>query len=178
VRFFKGLLIAILILTAIFVGGGLLLPGEVHVERSTVIQADASRIFPYLNNFRRFNEWSPWAQRDPNTRYTFSGPDAGRGATMSWESDHEEVGYGSQEIVESIPNDRVATALNFGQMGTARAAFRLQPDDSGTKVTWSLDTSLPANPIARWMGLFFDRFIGPDYEEGLARLKAAVEGTA
>jgi hypothetical protein len=177
-RFFKGLLITILIFTAIFVGGGFLLPGDVHVERSTVIQADAARIFPYLNNFHRFNEWSPWAQRDPNTRYTFSGPEAGRGARMSWESDNEDVGSGSQEIVESQPNDRVATALDFGQMGTARAAFRLQPDNTGTKVTWSLDTSLPANPIARWMGLFFDRFIGADYEEGLDRLKAKVEGAA
>jgi hypothetical protein len=58
-RFFRGLFIMIAILAAFFIGGGLLLPDDIHVERSTVIQADASQIFPHLNNFRRFNEWSP-----------------------------------------------------------------------------------------------------------------------
>ncbi len=174
-RFFRWLLIVIAILAAFFVGGGMLLPGDIHVERSTVIQADASQIFPYLNNFRRFNEWSPWAARDPNTPYTFSGPEEGTGAKMAWHSDDEKVGSGSQEIVESTSNERVVTALDFGEMGKARASFQLRPEDGGTRVVWSLDASLSADPLARWMGLLLDHLIGADYEEGLKRLKAKVE---
>ncbi|NJM33885.1 MAG: SRPBCC family protein [Rhodomicrobium sp.] len=174
-KFFRGLLITLLVLAAIVIGGGLLLPGAVHVERSTVIKADAAAIFPYLTNYRRFNEWSPWAPRDLNAEYTFAGPEEGVGAKMSWRSDKREVGSGSQEIVAVTPNEKVVTALDFGDMGTAEARFDLAPESDGTKVTWSLDTNLPANPLARWMGLLLDSLIGTDYEEGLARLKAKVE---
>jgi hypothetical protein len=31
------------------------------------------------------------------------------------------------------------------------------------------------NPMARWMGLMFDRWIGADYEAGLAKLKQVAE---
>ncbi len=55
-RYIKGLLIVILILGAIFVGGGLLLPSQVHLERSTTIQAQPAAVFPYVNDLHRFNE--------------------------------------------------------------------------------------------------------------------------
>lgn len=174
-RFLKWMFITIVILLAIFFAGGFLLPSQVHVERSTVIQAEASEIFPYVNNFRRFNEWSPWAARDPDTEYSFAGPDAGVGAKMTWRSDHEEVGSGTQEIIESEPNRRVVSALDFGEMGTAKARFRLEPQGSGTKVTWMLDSELPPGPAARWIGLALDGLVGAEYEEGLARLKRKVE---
>jgi hypothetical protein len=32
------------------------------------------------------------------------------------------------------------------------------------------------NPVGRWMGLMMDRWVGADYERGLANLKALVEG--
>jgi hypothetical protein len=174
-RFFRWLLITLTIIAIIVVGGSFLLPASVHVERSTVIEAEPAAIFPYVNNYRKFNEWSPWAPRDPNTEYTFSGPEEGTGAKMAWRSDNEQVGSGTQEIIESRLNESVVTALDFGEMGTAQASFRLHPEDSGTKVTWSLDTPETANPIARWLGLLMDGLIGADYEEGLARLKKKVE---
>lgn len=175
-RFFRGLLITLLVLAAVFTGGGLLLPSQVHVERSAVIKADAAAIFPYLINYRLFNEWSPWAPRDPNAEYTFSGPDDGVGAKMSWRSDKKEVGSGTQQIVALKQHEQVVTALDFGEMGTAQAQFDLAPESDGTRVTWSLDTTLPLNPLSRWMGLLLEPLIGADYEEGLLRLKAKVEG--
>ena len=175
-RFFRWLFIAIVILAAIFVGVGTLLPAKVHVEREIVINAAPDRIFPYVNNYRRFNEWSPWVERDPNAVYTFSGAEAGVGAKMSWQSDLDEVGSGSQEIVESVENEKVVTALDFGEMGTADAAFVLKAEGGATKVTWLLDSELPSNLAARWMGLALNRLIGADYEEGLTRLKARAEG--
>lgn len=174
-KFFKWLLITLGIVVAIVIGGSFFLPASVHVERSMVIRAEPAAIFPYVNNYRKFNEWSPWAPRDPNAEYTFSGPEEGTGAKMTWRSDNEQVGSGSQEIIESKPSETVVTALDFGEMGTAQASFRLQPEDSGTKVTWTLDTPEIANPIGRWMGLLLDNLIGADYEEGLARLKKKVE---
>jgi len=174
-RFLKWLLITVIVIGAFFVGGAYFLPDKVRVERSTVIEASAADIFPYLNNFRRFNEWSPWAERDPDTQYRFSGPDQGVGATMSWRSDASEVGSGEQEIVESVRNEKVVTRLDFGERGQADAMFLLDPDGDETRVTWTLESQLPPNPVSRWMGLMLDGLIGQDYEEGLARLKTKVE---
>ncbi len=41
---------------------------------------------------------------------------------------------------------------------------------------WGLNTDMGAGPVGRWAGLMMDGMIGPDYETGLARLQAAVEG--
>ena len=48
---------------------------------------------------------------------------------------------------------------------------------AGTDVIWSFRSSL-GNPLERWMGLLYDKWIGPDYEKGLIKLKALVEKEA
>lgn len=172
------LLIGIVLLAAILVGVAFTLPRNVSVARATVVNAPEADIFPYLNSPRKFNEWSPWAARDPKTAFSFSGPAAGKGARMEWKSDHPEVGSGTQEIIESRQNSFVKVALDFGDKGVATAYYRLAPDGAGTKVTWGFNTDVGNNPLMRWMGLLFDRWVGSDYESGLTRLKKLAESGA
>jgi hypothetical protein len=123
---------------------------------------------------RRFNEWSPWAELDPNTAYSFEGPDRGLGQKMTWSSGNPQVGKGSQTIVEAQDGQRIVTEIDFGDMGKARAALTLQPVDKGTAVVWTFEA--PADGIVeRWMSLMFDKWIGADYVKGLAKLKALAE---
>jgi hypothetical protein len=172
-RLIRRLLIVLVILAAVFVAVGLILPGMVHVQRSVVIASSPAQIFPYVNDPRKFNAWSPWAARDPATKYAFTGPDQGIGATMTWQS--EQFGAGRQQITESVPNEKVVTALEFGAMGSAEATFLLIPENGKSRVTWTLDSALPFQPVARWSGLLFPYLIGKDYDEGLARLKTLAE---
>ncbi len=167
--------IALAVLAAGFVGGSQLLPRVAAVSRSIEIAAPPAKVFALLNGYRRFNEWSPWAGRDPAAKYTYAGPDSGKGARMSWTSEKDDVGSGSQEIVEAIAGKLVRTRLDFADMGTADAAFTLEPAGSGTRLTWGFSTDLGSNPMQRWMGLMFDRWIGADYEAGLAKLKTVAE---
>lgn len=182
-RFLKRLVVFVLVLIVALIGAAFFLPGSAHVERSITIARPASVVFAVLNSYRRFNDWSPWAAKDPNAHYTISGPVAGVGAKQSWQGDPKTVGSGSQEITESKPNESVTTALDFGDMGKARARFVLSPDGKGTRVKWTLDTEAPLAPdgklirnaIGRYMGFFMDRMVGPDYQTGLAKLKTLVE---
>lgn len=171
----KKVLLNTAIFVAAFVAVGLMLPDRVHIERSTDINASADKVFALVNNFREFNKWSPWAKLDPDTQYTFSGPDSGVGAMMSWQSTHANVGSGSQRIVESEPHKHVGVTLNFSDQGLAMATYDLASQDSNTKITWGFSMDLGANPIARYFGLFFDGMIGSDYERGLAALKTLAE---
>lgn len=163
-------------LVAILLAIGMTLPRQVTVVRAIDINASEAQIFPNLNDFRRFNQWSPWAMRDSRTQYTFSGPASGPGARMEWKSDHPDVGQGSQQITESEPNRHIESALDFGERGKGKATFDLGPAGAGTRVTWRLETDVGNNPLSRWMGLTLDRLIGADYVIGLERLRKLVEG--
>lgn len=171
----KKVLIAIAVILAAAAAIAFLLPRQVHVERSVTIAAPRATVFSQVSGFKNFNKWSPWFAMDPNAKYTYTGPEFGVGARMSWVGDPKKVGSGSQEILETRPLEMVKSALDFGPQGKAIAQFTLAPEGTGTRVTWGFDTDLGMNPVSRYFGLMFDRMIGPDYEKGLAGLKKLAE---
>ena len=167
--------IAIVAVIAVAIVVAFILPRHAIVTRSVEIAAPPSAIFPLVGDLRRFNEWSPWADIDPGTVYTFTGPIDGLGQTLNWESNDKRVGTGSMSIAVIEPDSRVEMAIAFVGQGPALASLVLDPAGTGTKVTWGFDTDLGFNPIARYFGMMMDDIVGPDYEKGLARLKAAAE---
>ncbi len=170
----KWLLVAVGVLVLVVVGGGMLMPSQVNVSRDLVINAPPEKIFPHVANLKAFNKWSPWADMDPDMKVEFSGSGDGLGQVMSWDS--AAMGQGSMKVVESTANEKLVTALEFGQMGTASARFDLVPDAGGTKVTWSMISDLGNNPIARWFGPMIKSDVGDTYAKGLAKLRVVAEG--
>jgi hypothetical protein len=157
---------------------GFLLPQEQKVERSIIIRAMPEEVFVHLNGAKAFNEWSPWALLDENMLVTYTGPDAGKGSTMAWESEQPGVGSGSLTITDLMEYEQVDIALDFGGQGKAASYFKLQPVAEGTQVTWGFSMDAGMNPIHRWFGLMMDKWVGSDYEKGLLRLKKLIEGSA
>lgn len=151
-------------------------PDTFRVERSASIKAPPEKIFPLLNDFHRWGEWSPWEKRDPAMKRTHSGAQSGKGAVYEWDG-NKDVGKGRMEIIESNPPSRVAIKLDFIEPfeGHNTATFTLRPEGGSTTVTWVMDG--PANFLSKLMQVFmnFDSMIGKDFEEGLANMKAAAE---
>jgi uncharacterized protein YndB with AHSA1/START domain len=176
-RIIKGIVWFLTGLFVVIVGGGYLLPNEVTVQRQVVINAPPEKVFALVGNYKRFQEWSPWADIDPATTYKFEGPETGVGQKMSWASNNPNVGAGSQVITEVAENSHVAVDLDLGSMGKASSFWDLKPATAGTETTWGFKMKLDG-VLNRWMGLAMDRFIGPDYEKGLARVKAIAEKEA
>jgi dienelactone hydrolase len=157
----------------------LLIPAHTHVERSIVIDASPATVYRYVADFREFNRWSPWAQRDPETKYEFTGPAIGTGAKMSWFSEHPEVGSGSQQVTEADPPHKLKVKLEFGEdMGEAFSGYILEPQGESTKLVWTFDSESGFNPVHRFFGLMMDKWVGSDYEQGLASLKQLIEAEA
>lgn len=175
-RLFKKIVLGLVVLVVVLAGVGFLLPRQVRVERTAVIEATPATLFTVLNNFKMFSRWSPWAALDPNTEYAYAGPATGVGSSLSWKGDPKKVGSGRQEIVESVPFSSVKTSLDFAGEGTATALFTLTPEGSGTRVVWGFDTDVGANPLNRYFGLMIGKMVASDYEKGLASLKALAEG--
>ena len=154
---------------------GLALPRDVHIERSTVIAAKPATVFTYLNGWKHFNEWSPWAALDPNTQYSYEGPETGVGAKQSWFSEDPNVGNGSQEITAVDTDKAITIKLMLPNMEPSVVTQTLMPEGEGTKVIWAMDADMGFNPLNRWFGLLLEKFIGPDYEKGLANMKPLIE---
>lgn len=163
------------ILFGLFILGGLVLPGEIRVERSIEIDAPPEQVFPLVNDMEAFNRWSPWVDLDAATKYELTGPDSGVGARMSWSSENPEVGSGSQEIIRSLPPEQIVLRLDFGPQGSAEASFDLRALETGTEVTWSFGYEIGYDLIGRYMGLLMEGLVGKKYEKGLERLKRLVE---
>jgi len=151
-------------------------PDTFAVQRSTSIKAPPDRIFTLINDFKRWDAWSPWEKKDPAMKRSYGPTTSGKGAHYAWEGNND-VGQGSMDITESVPPSKVALKLDFVKPfeGHNVVEFTLVPRGGSTDVTWSM--SGPAPFMSKVMQVFvnMDRMIGKDFEAGLASLKAAAE---
>ncbi len=147
------------------------------IERSTTIGAPAAAIFERLVDFHRWGEWSPWEDLDPAMARTFSGAEAGVGAVYEW-SGNKKAGSGRMEVLEADAPGAATIDLQFLKPFKAHNVIRftLVEDVGATAVTWTMTG--PTTFMTKVMGIFksMDSMVGPDFEKGLAQLKAAAEG--
>ena len=154
-------------------------PSTFSYTRTLSMPHPVGKIFPHVNNLKKWHDWSPWAQLDPNCKTTYEGPEAGLGAIMKWEG-NKEVGMGSMTIISSLPNTRIQYRLNFLKpfKGTSEAEISFKPEANGTLVSWTMTGH--NNFIAKAMGLFMDceKMIGDKFDEGLDNLDETVAKAA
>jgi uncharacterized protein YndB with AHSA1/START domain len=151
-------------------------PNQMEITRSTQVNAAPEKVFPLINDFRNWTQWSPWDKRDPNLERTYSGPESGVGTKYAWKG-NDEVGQGEMTITESVPSKRVLLDLHFitPWEGTNVTEFTLNPTGNQTEVVWTMRGPSPF--IMKMMSVVFDfnSVLGKDFETGLAAMKAAAE---
>jgi uncharacterized protein YndB with AHSA1/START domain len=176
----KKILLTILLVVVVLVVGFAVVvalqPSEYRVERMAKIAAPPATVFAQINDFRKWEAWSPWAKRDPNATATFEGPDSGKGAKFHW-SGNEEVGEGTMTILESKPDELIRMKLDFlkPQEGTCTTEFIFKAEGDQTVVTWTMtgENDFMGRAVCLFMDL--DSMIGTDFEEALANIKAVAE---
>lgn len=175
-RVLKTLLAVFVVLAIAAVAVGFVLPDQAKVERSVVIDAPPVTIYTVLDGFHQFNRWSPWADIDPQTIYTYDGPPMGVGARSAWSSQDPQAGSGDQEILEATPYSMVKVRLRFAGMDMDNLlTYALAAEGAGTQLTWTYQSDFNGNLLNRYFGLLLDRMIGPDFDKGLGRLKSFAE---
>jgi len=171
----KFIVLAVVVLFAIVLVYAATRPDTIQVERSVDIKAAPEKIFPFINDFRQWNEWTPY-NKDPAMKKTYSGSASGKGAMYAWDG-NKDVGKGEIAITGSEQNSRIALELHMIEPfeGRNSVMFTLSKAGDSTRVTWSLVGK--QNFMSKFMGLIFnmDRMIGGDFEAGLAKLKAVAE---
>jgi hypothetical protein len=151
--------------------------GGYSVERSITVNVPSHEVHGLVEDFHKWTLWSPWEDLDPALQRVYSGPDQGVGSHYAW-SGNRKAGQGSMEITGSTP-EGIDVTVNFLKpiKATNKTRISFEPSGSGTEVRWVM-----TGEHKGLMGLFgrvlsMDRMIGPDFEKGLARLKAVSEET-
>ena len=171
-----GILAVILIVIIGFCAIVAMQPADYKVTRSTTVNAPPEKVFEQVNDFHKWDAWSPWAKLDPAMKTTFSGPDSGQGASYSWVGS-DQVGEGKMTIAESHPSAHIKIDLEFIKPWQAKnvTEFMFKPSGDKTDVTWTMNGS--NNFAGKAFGMFMnmDRMIGGDFDRGLAQLKTVAE---
>jgi len=172
----KNTLIALFVIIAGLVVIIAMQPSDFRVVRSTSIKAPAATVFEQVNDFHKWDAWSPWAKLDPAMKKSHEGAPAGVGAMYSW-SGNDQVGEGRMTLTESRPSEMIRIKLEFLKpfAATNTAEFDFKADGNQTVVTWSMFGT--NNVMAKAFGLLMnmDKVVGSDFENGLAQLKAVAE---
>ena len=151
-------------------------PNTLRVQRAITINSPADRIFPLINDFHQWVTWSPYENKDPAMKRTYSGADSGKGAVYAWDG-NKNVGSGRMEILDTSVSSKIVIKLDFFKPfeGHNTAEFTMLPQGDVTNLTWVMHG--PAVLMTRVMQVFInlDHMIGRDFEAGLANLKQLTE---
>lgn len=173
---FKKIIIGLAALILIFVAIVAMQPSSYRIERTAKIAAPQADLFGQVNDFYKWETWSPWAKLDPAAKITFEGPDSGQGAVMNW-AGNDKVGEGKLTIVESRPNELVKVKVDFVEPfeGTNTSEFQFKPEGDQTAVTWIMSGEHNFIGKAFCLVMNGEKMMGDDIEKGLAQMKSAAK---
>jgi hypothetical protein len=155
-------------------------PDTFSVQRAAVVKAPPEKIFPLINNFHQWGSWSPWENKDPAMKRSFSGAESGKGAVYAWDG-NKNVGSGRMEILDASSPSKIVIKLDFFKPfeGHNTAEFTMLPQgdatNSGTTVTWAMYGPAPLMSKVMQVFMNLDKMIGKDFEAGLLNLKKLTE---
>src|ERR1700753_1149041 len=142
-------------------------PARFAIQRSAVMRAPAEAVFPLINNFHQWTKWSPWENRDPALKRTYSGAESGKGAIYAWDG-NKNVGSGRMEILDASSPSKITIKLDFFKPfeahNTAEFTFVPAHNAAATDMVWVMHG--PASFMSKVMQVFMnmDTMIGRDFE--------------
>jgi uncharacterized protein YndB with AHSA1/START domain len=151
-------------------------PDSFSIQRVITVQAPPQKIFPLINDFHQWGSWSPYENKDPAMKRSYSGAASGTGAVYAWEG-NKNVGSGRMEILDASTPSRIVIKLDFFTPfeGHNTAEFTMLPQGDATNITWLMYGPLPFMGKIMHVFINVDNMIGKDFEAGLANLKRLTE---
>jgi polyketide cyclase/dehydrase/lipid transport protein len=175
----KKILAAVVVLVVALVVLVATRPARFRVERSLVIEESPRALYEVVADFHRWERWSPWARLDPAMKTTFDGTPGQVGSSYHW-AGNEKVGEGRMTITEAHPPLQAKMRLEFLRpwKSTNETVFDLYVESGGTRLVWIMTGELDFMGKAMSLFMDMDKAVGPDFEKGLAAIKAGVDAGA
>lgn len=162
-------LIVVVILGAIgFVAS---MDSEFAVTRTATIHKTPDQVYSIVSDLHTWPDWTAWdRETDPTCVWTFEGPDAGEGASMSWKGDVH--GEGSLTIGTCVPGKEINYTLTFQEEGgetVSHGKFTMIEAEDGTAAVWVMSGEMTG--ALKLLIPLMDTMVGPMFEVGLVGLE-------
>lgn len=161
------LLLIIIIGLAIYIA---VQPNSFEVSRERTVEAPAAVLYDNVIDFKNWESWSPWVEKEPDLKLMFPEQTAGVGGSYSWEG---KDGLGSMKTTDAAPYESIDQELQFEDFKPSSIKWTFEPtSDNKTKVTWKMNSEEVPFMFKGFAALSggFDKMIGPDFERGLSKL--------
>lgn len=174
-KFLKIILFTVLTIVAILLIAAIFIDKDYKVEKEIVINKPRQEVFDFIKPLKNQDQFSYWANLDPNMQKSYRGTDGTVGFVSAWQG-NSDVGEGEQEIKGIKEGERMDYELRFKEPMESNANAYITTEDEGsgqTKVKWAIigKTGYPWNVMNPMM----DGMIGKDLSTGLSNLKALLE---
>lgn len=129
----------------LLVGGGFLLPGEAAHSVATTTSAPPELIFELVNSPLA---WAAWAGSEATPSPGSS--DQGVGSFVTWRVPDGQV------LVLELTASSAYTGIEYREVGGSvrRGHITIEPNGSGSHITWEDRRRLSRGPLARWTAFF------------------------
>jgi carbon monoxide dehydrogenase subunit G len=158
-----GIIIGLVLVVSLF------LPSTYEVKREGTVKAPTDSVFLWVADLKNWPAWSPWHNADPSMKITYSASTLGVGSYMQWTS--EKNGNGKLTFKSLVPPGEATYELEMGEGMASTGKFKLIEEGLNTKLIWTMSGNVGMNPIYKYLLLFMDKFVGPDFEKGIENLK-------
>lgn len=149
-------------------------PNSFEVKRTKTIEASNDVIYNNVIDFKNWEAWSAWIEKDPETVVTLGEQTKGPGSSYLWVNDD---GSGQMKTTETVENTSIEQILQFGDFPKSNIQWEFNPKTKNkTEVSWKISSDNIPFKIKAY-ALFtggFDEMIGPDLERGLENLDRVV----
>ena len=160
----------------VFMAIGLMLPGELTVERSTEVKASTEEVFSHLDSAQA---WASYQRRERavgTLDIQVTGLERGPGSGLQY--------YVSGELVATftIRHTEAPSLIEYGFSWEGapfrgRGAFVLENNGRGTRVTRREVVTIGPDPVYRWLALLgMERAFGDDFDAFFDEFRATVDG--
>ena len=168
------------LIVGLVIVGGLILPNEINVRRSVIINAPVEVIHSNLNNLKKWPLWSPWLEQDSSIKTTIGEISQGVGASQVWQG---AGGSGQLTFTQSSITQGIVYDMSFdGDSTLYQVGFSYQINDDLSSsnsdkvtVTWTMKGEMSPIIIGNYFALLMDSLIGDSYLLGLEKLKVLSE---
>lgn len=148
--------------------------GNFDIQRSKVINVPQPILYNYVDDYKNWEDWGPWAEDDKTIQYQYAEKTKGMGASYSWKG---KDGEGKMTTVKTIENDSLFQKIYFEDSEPNDIIWGFQKTGNGTKVTWRMKGQM--NFMMKFFAFFSggtENMLAPMFEKGLANIDNILVG--
>ena len=105
--------------------------GDFEVSKSSIVKTSRSTVFDYVNDYKNWETFGSWMQKDNEIKFNYDAKTIGAGAKCSWENGSDDGDIKTGFVKE---NNSIAQSANFNGT-TANISWTFKDTLGGTKVT-------------------------------------------